>query len=134
MRNKKISADISEEANSLLVALVNKHERSKGWLIDKMIKKYCQEEAPKEKAPRSKPKTYPKNIEEQFEILWQAKGRKGAKTKAYTKYRSMLSNESEETCESLTGLLVAHIESSMNEIGFPELHLTTYLNQERWEQ
>ena len=40
MRNKKISADISEEANELLNELVKKHERSKGYLLEKMIRTY----------------------------------------------------------------------------------------------
>lgn len=42
MRNKKISADISEEANELLNALVKKHERSKGYLLEKMIRAYSE--------------------------------------------------------------------------------------------
>ena len=41
-RNIKISADISEGAFSMLNDLVVKHERSKGWLLDKMIRTYCQ--------------------------------------------------------------------------------------------
>jgi len=41
VRNKKISADISKEANELLNALIKKHERSKGYLLEKMIRKFC---------------------------------------------------------------------------------------------
>jgi hypothetical protein len=44
MRNKKISADISKEASDQLNNLVAKHDRSKGWLLDKMIKKFYSEE------------------------------------------------------------------------------------------
>ncbi len=134
MRNKKISADISEEANNLLNDLVTKHDRSKGWLLDRMIRRFCVEDTPKEKAPRSKPKAYPLNVEEQFELLWAAKGKKGAKTKAYQIYKSMLVNESDDVCSEFTAILVADIKRSQSEIGFPELHLTTYLNQERWQK
>ena len=41
---KKISADLHEDANELLNALVSKHERSKGWLLSKMIRTFCNEE------------------------------------------------------------------------------------------
>ena len=43
MRNKKISADISEEASTMLSKYCKKHERSKGFLIEKMIRKFCVE-------------------------------------------------------------------------------------------
>jgi hypothetical protein len=41
MRKTKISADISKEAKALLDAYSDKHDRSKGWLLDRMIKKFC---------------------------------------------------------------------------------------------
>ena len=134
-RSKKISADISEDAFVLLADLVAKHERSKGWLLDKMIRTYCKpaEEVKTEKPIRNVTK-YPSNFEEQFELLWAAKGKKGAKSKARDKYKRMLANESDETCESLTILLINDIQSNMSELGMEELHLTTYLNQERWER
>jgi len=45
MRNKKISADISEEASTMLSSYCKKHERSKGFLLEKMIRKFCSDEA-----------------------------------------------------------------------------------------
>jgi predicted DNA-binding protein len=47
MRNKKISADISEEASNILNELSKKKERSKGYLIDLMIRKYAKDETNK---------------------------------------------------------------------------------------
>lgn len=44
MRNKKISADISIEAKLLLDAVCKKHDRSKGFLLEKMIRKFCGDE------------------------------------------------------------------------------------------
>ena len=52
MRNKKISADISEDAKTMLDAYAVKHERSKGWLLDKMIRKFCVETPEHEKPSR----------------------------------------------------------------------------------
>ena len=43
MRKTKISADISKEANDMLNDYCNKHERSKGFLLEKMIRKFCVE-------------------------------------------------------------------------------------------
>lgn len=51
-RKKKISADISEEAALLLQGLVEKHERSKGWLLDKMIRTFCEQETMPAKAEK----------------------------------------------------------------------------------
>lgn len=86
------------------------------------------------KVKRSAAASYPANLDEEFEKVWVAKGRKGAKPKAKEKFKAMLANESEEVCTELSAVLVADIQSQMGEIGFPELHLTTYLNQERWER
>ena len=41
MRTKKISADISKEASDMLTGYCEKHERSKGFLLEKMIRKFC---------------------------------------------------------------------------------------------
>jgi hypothetical protein len=41
MRNKKISADISVEAKLALDEYSDKHDRSKSWLINRMILKFC---------------------------------------------------------------------------------------------
>lgn len=147
MRNLKISADISEEANKLLNDLVGKHERSKGWLIDKMIKKFCStdEAQPEEKSvmqtakrsPAKKAATYPSNLDEQFEMLWDIKGKKGAKNGtrgAYAIFKKLAAGVDDETCEAFTKMLIDDIVSCKYEVGYPEMHLTTYLNQQRWEK
>ena len=41
MRRSKISADISKEASDMLTSYCEKHERSKGFLLEKMIRKFC---------------------------------------------------------------------------------------------
>jgi len=43
---KKISADLHEDAHELLNELVSKHERSKGWLLSKMIRTFCSDSKP----------------------------------------------------------------------------------------
>jgi len=45
-RQSKISCDISEEAKGLLSGYCLKHERSQGWLIEKMIRQFCVEVKP----------------------------------------------------------------------------------------
>jgi hypothetical protein len=59
MRDKKISADISKEANELLNSYCLKHERSKGYLLEKMIRKFCgeQESTVTNNTAAEKPKT-----------------------------------------------------------------------------
>ncbi|MCH7764635.1 MAG: hypothetical protein IIB95_13005 [Candidatus Marinimicrobia bacterium] len=42
-RQSKISCDISEEAKGMLSGYCLKHERSQGWLIEKMIRQFCVE-------------------------------------------------------------------------------------------
>lgn len=51
-RQSKISCDISKEAKGMLAGYCLKHERSQGWLIEKMIRQFCVEvKQPTEKAP-----------------------------------------------------------------------------------
>lgn len=40
-RKTKISCDVTREADNMLKAYCEKHERSKGYLIEKMIRKFC---------------------------------------------------------------------------------------------
>jgi len=155
-RKTKISCDVTREADNMLKAYCIKHERSKGYLIEKMIRKFCGEEVATvaniatvetatakggiNKAKRSKPKkaaSYPDNLNEQFDILWDAKGKKGAKngTKgAYEIFKKLAANVDNETCETFTKMLVDDINKNSGECGYPELHLTTYLNQQRWDK
>ena len=62
MRNKKISADISKEANDMLNAYCVKHERSKGYLLEKMIRKFCGDEPEAKKEAKPKKATRKKFI------------------------------------------------------------------------
>jgi len=42
-RNSRLTADVSLEAHNLLRGYAEKHERSKGFLLEKMIRKFCGE-------------------------------------------------------------------------------------------
>ena len=153
MRTKKISADISKEASDMLTSYCDKHERSKGFLLEKMIRKFCggdevaavaeqttTEKGGMQKARRSTSKkaaSYPDNLDEQFDILWDAKGKKGAKngTKgAYVIFKKLAANVDSDTCETFVKMLVDDINKYSGEAGYPELHLTSYLNQQRWDK
>lgn len=143
-RKTKISCDVTREADNLLKAYCLKHERSKGYLIEKMIRNYCGDltsddvtaKQPKPKAPKSERKKveYPSNLDEQFLLLWETKGKKGAKQKAYDKFRSLMANNNGEICEQATMIMIDDINKNKGECGYPELHLTTYLNQARWDK
>lgn len=145
MRKTKISADISKEAKQALDAYSDKHDRSRSWLLNRMILKFCTEETTTEKggmskAPKSKPKkaaSYPSNLDEQFELLWDTKGKKGAKNGtrgAYEIFKKLAANVDEETCEAFTRMLMDDIIKNSGEVGYPEMHLTSYLNQQRWDR
>lgn len=129
----KISADISQEARELLHKFASHHERSFGYLIDRMIKKFCVLDE-KAEVKRSEPKRLPSNFDEQFELLWTAKGKKGSKAKAREKLATYCKGESEEKTASFIAYLIADIKSRQDELGMAELHLTTYLSGKRWEQ
>ena len=140
-RDTKISADISKEAKAALDEYSDKHDRSRSWLLNRMILKFCVDVEPEQKegtkAPRSKPKVYPKNLDEQFELLWEAKGKKGAKNGArgaYNIFKKLAEGATEETCETFTKTLIDDINKNRHEMGYPEMHLTTYLNSERWDK
>ena len=137
-RQSRVTADVTLEAHNMLREYCKKHERSKGFLIEKMIRKFCSGEVEVTKpvkAPKAKRKStsYPGNLDDQFLLLWETKGKKGAKQKAYEKYRSLMANNNDEICEQATMAMVEHINRNKGEIGFTELHLTTYLNQSRWD-
>jgi hypothetical protein len=143
-RNSRLTADITLEAHNMLRELVDKHERSKGYLLEKMIRKFCApeetttEKGDMQKAKRSKPKkaaSYPSNLDEQFELLWDTKGKKGAKNGnkgAYEIFKKLAANVDDETCETFTKMLMDDIIKNNGECGYPEMHLTSYLNQQRW--
>ncbi len=50
-RSSRVTADITLEAHNLLRGLVSKHERSKGYLLEKMIRTYCKEPDKGSEAP-----------------------------------------------------------------------------------
>lgn len=42
-RDSRLTADITEEAHDILIAKCKEHERGKGFLLEKMIRKFCSE-------------------------------------------------------------------------------------------
>lgn len=152
MRNKKISADVSLEAKEALDNYSKKHDRSRSWLINRMILNFCKgetepsatettkEKGAMSKAKRSTPKkaaSYPDNLDEQFELLWDTKGKKGAKNGnrgAYEIFKKLAANVDNDTCETFTRMLIDDINKNKGECGYPEMHLTSYLNQQRWDK
>ena len=73
-------------------------------------------------------------FEMSFESIWHHNGRNGSKMKAKEIYTKMALGESSQDLTSFTSMLCDHIDSQQDIIGFNALHLTTYLNQKRWEQ
>jgi len=133
-RDSRLTADISETAHELLRSAVIKFDSSKGKLIEKMIFNFLAEtpahEKPgrgivvttsldKPKAPKAKRKvaTYPDNLDEQFLLLWDTKGKKGAKQKAYEKYRSMMAGNDSDICEKATMIFIDDINKNKGECG-----------------
>lgn len=51
-RNSRLTADVSLEAHNLLRGYAEKHERSKGFLLEKMIRQFCVETPAHEKPGR----------------------------------------------------------------------------------
>ena len=152
-RNSRLTADITLATHNLLREACLKFDAPKGKLLEKMIIRFCAinvepiqiepvttVKGDMSKAKRSKPKkaaAYPSNLDEMFEMLWDIKGKKGAKNGvkgAYEIFKKMSANVSEETCEFFTKTLIDDILKNSGECGYPELHLTTYLNQQRWDK
>ena len=50
-RNSRLTADVTLEAHNMLRQLAKDKERSKGWLIEKMIRTYCVSTEPTQKEP-----------------------------------------------------------------------------------
>lgn len=146
-RTSRLTADITLDAHNLLRDACLKFDSSKGKLIEKMIRKFLgeneqvsTEKGGMSKAKRSAPKkaaSYPDNLDEQFDILWDAKGKKGAKNGvkgAYNIFKKLAANVDSDTCEAFVKMLVDDINKYSGEAGYPELHLTSYLNQQRWDK
>ena len=140
-RDEKISADVSSDAKSKLIELCEKFDRSRGYMLERMINRFHAEtfgeKSETEKAATKVKRTVekvPANFDEQFELLWVAKGRKGSKKKACEKYRAMAKGNNSEVLEQFTQMLIANIEDrNKTELGAPEQHLITYLNGQFWE-
>lgn len=90
----------------------------------------------KPKAPKIKRKavSYPSNLDDQFLLLWDSKGKKGQKQKAYDIFRKMCIDVTNDICEQATLLMIADLHKNKHEAGYPERHLTSYLNGKFWEE
>ena len=134
-RDKKISVLITGEARNALDAAVLEYDSPQGKLINRMILNFCGvTNKPKEKkVKRSKSKSYPSNFDDQFELLWCAKGKKGSKQKARDIYREMAEGETNEVLEAYTKELMDDLINKQHEPGYKERMLTSYLNGTYWE-
>lgn len=151
-RNSRLTADITLDTHNILREACLKFDAPKGKLLEKMILKFCVGDEVKEAdktttvkggmntAKRSTPKkasSYPDNLDEQFELLWDTKGKKGAKNGtrgAYEIFKKLAANVDNDTCEVFTKMLLDDINKNSGECGYPEMHLTSYLNQQRWDK
>jgi len=102
------------------------------WKCNSTFIPFSDEFQVKDKVKRTV-KKLPANFDECFERVWAVKGKRGAKQKAKEKYKVLSMGESKEDLDAFTSCLVEDISSKIDEIGFRELHLTSYLNQQRWE-
>ena len=146
-RTSRLTADITLATHNLLRQACLKYDAPKGKLLERMILNFCGDQAETTAAKgamntvkRSKPKksaSYPSNLDEQFEILWDTKGKKGAKNGtrgAYEIFKKLAANVDADTCETFTRMLIDDINKNSGECGYPEMHLTSYLNQQRWDK
>lgn len=127
-----VSPENKEFAESAWESVDGRYSSKSHW-VNELFTHLRNKVVDKPKVKRSKPKVYPSNLDEQFNLLWCAKGKRGPKQKALDKFKPMMEGQSKAVCQELVTLLVSHIESMCDEIGFRELHLTTYINQKRWE-
>ena len=109
--------------------------REGDWRCNSTFIPFSDEFQTKEKKTTKKPRELPSNFDQCFEHIWAIKGKRGAKQKAKEKYKLLAMGESKEDLDTFTNCLVEDISSKIvsDEIGFRELHLTSYLNQKRWE-
>ncbi|MDN3699174.1 hypothetical protein QWY97_17765 [Vibrio cortegadensis] len=72
-------------------------------------------------------------LEVAFEPIWKIYPTKKGKKQALAKFKSIVKGRT-ETTEQFSAMLLADITERINrcQFGFDKLHLTTYLNQERW--
>lgn len=121
-----------------------RHRNRSHWMDDLITHLRLKEAAPatqvavveKPKAPKIKRKTvsYPSNLDDQFLLLWDSKGKKGQKQKAYDIFRKMCVDVTDEVCEQATLLMITDLHKNKHEAGYPERHLTSYLNGKFWEE
>lgn len=143
-RNSRVTADVTLEAHNLLRDACLKYDCGKGKLLERMIRNFCGDTSAtteskalaKVKAPKAQRKqvSYPDNLDDQFLLLWETKGKKGPKQKAYDIYRKMSADVDNETCQAFTEILMKDMFTKKHEPGYPERHLTSYLNGKFWEE
>ena len=121
-----------------------RHRNRSHWMDDLLTHLRLKKEATatqvvvvkKPKAPKIKRKTvsYPSNLDDQFLLLWDTKGKKGQKQKAYDIFRKMSADVTDEICEQAKLLMIDDLHKNKHEAGYPERHLTSYLNGKFWEE
>lgn len=136
-RTFKLSCDIDPNSLTALSEICTKYERSRGYMIDRMINKFHLEVfgKPKKAKVKRKIESVPTNFDEQFELLWWAKGRTGAKQKAKDFFYQYALEGSNEDLSLFTKNLIDDIEKKIKKEvpGFEALHLFRYIRDKCWE-
>lgn len=127
-RAEKISADISAEAKGKLIQLCDKFERSRGFMLERMINKFHSE--------TFKPvdKVDDENVLKAFELFWSAGMRKLNRKKCFSLFKSVCKKYKGDDPIEIAQAMADDIQHriSINQMGFEQMHPTTYINGERW--
>lgn len=138
VKQKPLSFSLCQDNHAYIDTEWQVNHRSRSHWMDDLVThlRLKKEASTTVKAPANKRKklTYPDNLDEQFLLLWDAKDKKGQKQKAYDIYRKMSAGQTNEILEGFTLILITDINKKKHEPGYPERHLTSYLNGKFWEE
>lgn len=127
-RTEKISADVSGEAKDKLIQLCSKFERSRGFMLERMINKFHAETF------KQPDKEDSESVTQAFELFWSAGMRKLNKKKCFSLFKSVCKKYKNDDPMDIAQSMADDIQHriSINQLGFEQMHPTTYINGERW--
>lgn len=130
-----ISARIKPSTRERIEADAKTQDRSPSYIAAWILDKYYADKQPcnnQEVVVLDKPKPFKGDYGEKFESFWNAGMRKVNKKSAQKVFLKIL--ERHQFDDSFTRMLIQDIQSrlNINQLGFAEMHPTTYLNGERW--
>ena len=137
-KQKPVSFSLCDENITYIEAKhQDRHRNRSHWMDDLITHLRLKDEATTPvKAPKGNRKkvVYPSNLDDQFLLLWDSKGKKGQRQKTYDIFRKMSADVTDDICEQATLMMVNDINKKKHEPGYPERHLTSYLNGKFWEE